>query len=498
MGDTSQVLDSPAPPTSKRSVCGPLLVGGSAGFISVVAYGILMMVGGLTLGLRGVEREGIGLSLFEVLFSLGFPLCACLGVGLSIFYLYRRRKLSLPWWEPTVGASGAVLIAAALTRIIVGHWSFQSPLMLLMATCFAGSVVPLTVRRRQFVGYLVPAALLGTSSGALVATLMGGGFFAGILLVPLVIGLLVGVFALCIDLHLAAPRGARDHLVPRIVMLVVFAGVPLLWANLRQWSWSRATEVNAAVRSGNEAELAAMLEDDPGLANAADQLGSTPLHLAAGQGTCKAAEVLISRGADVNAKNRSGDTPLHRASSEGEADMVKLLLRHGADPSIRGIIEEMPLHKAASRGRAEAVAALLAGGAEIDAATSLGETALHLAAKRNRADVADLLLAKGADAGRGKKWTHETPLHVASEEGHTEVVAIFIKHKASLGVRDHAKRTPLHAAARTGRLSVVDLLLSNGADFNAKATAGRTPLSLATEQGHTKVAKRLREAGAEE
>eukprot|EP00434_Breviolum_minutum_P030348 symbB.v1.2.026845.t1/scaffold2588.1/size75582/8 len=65
--------------------------------------------------------------------------------------------------------------------------------------------------------------------------------------------------------------------------------------------------------------------------------GSTPLHLAAGNGRVAAAELLLSKGAAVDAKNDTGKTPLDRAREEGETEMVQFLLNWPADKASKEV-----------------------------------------------------------------------------------------------------------------------------------------------------------------
>ena len=61
--------------------------------------------------------------------------------------------------------------------------------------------------------------------------------------------------------------------------------------------------------------------------NAKDEMGETPLHLAAQFGRKEIAELLIAEGADVNAKGDFGRTPLDTVEDK---EMADLLRKHGA------------------------------------------------------------------------------------------------------------------------------------------------------------------------
>ena len=89
-----------------------------------------------------------------------------------------------------------------------------------------------------------------------------------------------------------------------------------------------------------------------------------------------------------------------------------------------------------------------------------------------------------------------TPLIVAAERGHANVVDVLLRAKAKVDTADVTGRTALHWAAWQGREKVVDMLLLSGANVNVvDAGTGRKPLDFAIEGGHEKVRDRLLEAG---
>ena len=62
----------------------------------------------------------------------------------------------------------------------------------------------------------------------------------------------------------------------------------------------------------------------------------------------------------------------------------------------------------------------------------------------------------------------KTPLHVAAENGHNEVVKHLVKKGADVNAKDEDNWTPIHYAVMNGHNEVVQLLIEKEADVNAK------------------------------
>ena len=96
-----------------------------------------------------------------------------------------------------------------------------------------------------------------------------------------------------------------------------------------------------------------------------------------------------------------------------------------------------------------------------------------------------------------KDGFNQTPLSVACEKGHLEVVKFLVKHNADIESKDFLNRTPLRLACEEGHLKVVKLLVECNADIENKDKQGMTPLSWACREGHLEVVKFLAEHSAD-
>lgn len=102
---------------------------------------------------------------------------------------------------------------------------------------------------------------------------------------------------------------------------------------------------------------------------------------------------------------------------------------------------------------------------------------LAVAAKTGNLQQVKILIAKGANPNQVDS-EGKNALHWAAAEGHADVVAFLLAHKAAINAQDSQyKETPLIEAAQFGRLAIVKLLLARGASVDIKGKYGGTALS---------------------
>jgi ankyrin repeat protein len=191
------------------------------------------------------------------------------------------------------------------------------------------------------------------------------------------------------DPSLAVWRDAQDV---SALMWSVYTGQTMvrdfLMAKLA--AWKLPLDIFESAATGDEARLQAILSESATAAEAYSGDGWTALHLAAAFGTPLSAAALIFRGARVDAvsKNAQKNQPLHAA------------LALGRNPST--------------------IELLVAHGADVNATQAGGFTAIFSAATANRKDLAELLVNHGANphfaSDQGK-----TPADFARERGHEEL-----------------------------------------------------------------------------
>lgn len=92
-----------------------------------------------------------------------------------------------------------------------------------------------------------------------------------------------------------------------------------------------------------------------------------------------------------------------------------------------------------------------------------------------------------------------TALHLASENGHANVVTWLLNSKADINKRrqDIHKRTPLHLAAANNHANVVEVLVEHGCEIDAVGTAGMTALYRASTRNAIEATRLLLLYGAD-
>ena len=115
---------------------------------------------------------------------------------------------------------------------------------------------------------------------------------------------------------------------------------------------SAAEAVLDCARFGEDDDLGtlrSLLCTDPSLVDVRDDLGRTPMHMAAANGHVAVAEVLKSFHAAPNVPNHDGSTALHYAALRNEVGMVRWLLSNGWLPSLPNRWGKTPLREIADK-----------------------------------------------------------------------------------------------------------------------------------------------------
>lgn len=107
------------------------------------------------------------------------------------------------------------------------------------------------------------------------------------------------------------------------------------------------------------------------------------------------------------------------------------------------------------------------------------------------------LASVGSDLDKAESYG-ATPLLIAAQKGHVEVVKCLADAGADLNKTDTDGVTPMYSAAQNGFLSIVQCLVEAGADAQIGTTVnGATPLVIAAQRRQHEVVRYLEQtAGA--
>jgi uncharacterized protein len=159
---------------------------------------------------------------------------------------------------------------------------------------------------------------------------------------------------------------------------------------------------------------------------------------------------------------------------------------------------ESPVADAAARGDREAVKSLLKQAADVNAAQGDGMTALHWAAMNGDLELAQMLIFAGANVRATTRLGTYTPLYLASQQGHGNVIEALVKAGADVKSATPNGTTPLMVAAASGEVDAVRALIEAGADVNARdGVRAQTPLMYAAASNRAAVIELLAAKGAD-
>jgi ankyrin repeat protein len=280
-------------------------------------------------------------------------------------------------------------------------------------------------------------------------------------------------------------------------------------------------EIHNFAWAGDFTRVKDLIESDPELISAQDDLRQIPLHLAARGGHPEIVQFLIDSGSPVNLTAYNNFTPLHLTSN---GQVVLILIKAGANVKSEALGRTV-LQNAASTRKMLVVEALLETGEALDleSAAELGHldaaknilarlpaptreqltNSLRRAAGRGYEQIVELLIKSGADvdqdlelANASGRWT---PLSAAVVGQHWKAGKVLLDYDADPNVSGGKGATSvLHVAARCAPTWFVRLLLERGADPNSKSQwGGDALLQQVVSSGNWEVVELLLEFGAD-
>ncbi|HSB12326.1 MAG TPA: sigma-70 family RNA polymerase sigma factor [Blastocatellia bacterium] len=220
---------------------------------------------------------------------------------------------------------------------------------------------------------------------------------------------------------------------------------------------TRVIEILKAARSGDAATVKRLIERDQRLIAARDPMGNTAMIMAVNFGQTEVAELLLAAGVRPD---------IHEAAAIGDTDRVRDLLDD--EPALLDSYSPegfTPLELAAHFGQIEVARFLIAAGANVNDASrhAMKLSPLHAALFGKRTEIARMLLDHGADinarrGGAGMPRAGWTALHYCAGFGFTELARYLVERGADTKAVDDEGRTPLDVANEASHQEIVALL----------------------------------------
>jgi len=216
-----------------------------------------------------------------------------------------------------------------------------------------------------------------------------------------------------------------------------------------------AKEIFDVVRAGDIVRLKALLAAQPGLANARNERGHSPVLIAQYHHKAEAVTVLLAAKPTLD---------IFDAASVGDTAAVGEWLDR--DPAL------------------------------VNAYSSDGFYPLGLAAFFGHPEAVRLLLARGADVAQAARNPMRVQaLHAGAASKSFEVVQLLVEAGAPVNAQQQKGWTPLHEAVRQGNEAMVRLLLAHGADPKQQNEDGKSAIGLAADETKPAILKLLKGQG---
>lgn len=172
-------------------------------------------------------------------------------------------------------------------------------------------------------------------------------------------------------------------------------------------------------------------------------------------------------------------SPLKLACLQQEFDLAEQLLRYGARPNFECPVDLGTIHINVAMGNLEFLRIIAAYETNFDQPAGIEkETPLMLAAEKDHCEIIKYLFTKEVDV-RATDHSGATPLLISVLNGKIEASSLLLKKGSDPNHQDCKGKSPLMYAAQYNHPQLINLLLSNGADLELVSKKGKTALHYA-------------------
>lgn len=213
-----------------------------------------------------------------------------------------------------------------------------------------------------------------------------------------------------------------------------------------------------------------------------DKNGRTPLFLAIQSNKLKHVKFLVKNGANLHHIDNNGVTPIIVACQTGNYPIIRTLVKAGANLNQRGSDGLTPLSISLLSKHQDIPLYLLFNGAKLDNVNLEGQLIGHIAALRGKIYVLRFLAEQGISL-TSLNTQGAQPIHSAAAAGKIKILEFLASQGISLetpvlDTKSDSKQnkfshaTPIHLASMQGTREAVKWLLDNGANPEIKTHSG--------------------------
>ena len=185
---------------------------------------------------------------------------------------------------------------------------------------------------------------------------------------------------------------------------------------------------------------------------------------------------------------------LFQRTRDDDVQGLEVLLQQRVDPNL---VQDShtALHLAVKAGSSRCCSLLIEAAAQLHSDFDQ-LSPLHLAAQEDHLEVLQMLLHAGADPDQPLS-TGATPLFLAASMAHLDIVGCLVEAAANVNIPTLQGSTALFTASRQGQIEICRLLLKARADMeHAIKSNGSTPLIMASARNDLEIVRLLIEAKA--